>query len=315
MIDAPDGFELILGSKRDSTFGAVLMVGAGGIATEIIHDRALGLPPLNERLARRMLESLTSWPLLLGYRGKPGVDLDRVIDILLRLSYLVGDHPEISELDINPLLATDHGAIALDAQVSIDRSIMECQHRPFSHLAIRPYPSELVRRATLRDGTPVILRPIRAEDESAWHELLERCSDESIGLRFHALLKRTAHEVATRYCFVDYDRDMAIVAEVGSTNGPMLIGMGNLFGAPDGESAEYAVLVADDWQGKGLGTLLTDYCVQIAASWGRCHVYAETEPKNRRMLSLFQKQGFHVERRNEEYIRLGKFLAPHEIPL
>ncbi len=110
MIDAPSGFELILGSRRDSTFGAVLMVGAGGIATEIIHDRTLGLPPLNERLARRMLESLTSWPLLQGYRGKPGVDVDRVIDILMRLSYLVADHPEISELDINPLLATAHDA-------------------------------------------------------------------------------------------------------------------------------------------------------------------------------------------------------------
>ena len=310
MVDAPSGFELILGSRRDSTFGAVLMVGAGGIATEIIHDRTLGLPPLNERLARRMLESLNSWPLLRGYRGKPGVDIERVIDILMRLSYLVADHPEISELDINPLLATAQDVVALDAQVRIDRGDMQHPQRPFSHLAIRPYPIELVHRTTLRDGTPVILRPIRAEDEPFWQELLERCSDESIRYRFRALLKRTAHEVATRYCFIDYDREMAIVAELEGADHPVLIGMGNLFGTPDGESAEYAVLVADDWQRKGLGTLLIVFCLQVADSWGRSRVYAETTPDNCRMLSLFRKQGFQIERQDKEFIRLTKVLRP-----
>jgi acetyltransferase len=139
------------------------------------------------------------------------------------------------------------------------------------------------------------MRPIRPEDEPAWQELLVRCSDESIRLRFRAILKRSAHEVATRYCFVDYDREMAIVTEIEGAERPTIIGMGNLFGEPDGESAEYAVLVADDWQRKGLGTMLTNYCLRIASNWGRSSVYAETTRNNFRMISLFVKLGFQIQ--------------------
>lgn len=304
MIAAPNGFELIVGSKRDPTFGAILMVGAGGIATRIIRDRALGLPPLNERLARRMLESLNSWPLLRGYRGRPRVDLDRVIDILMRLSYLVADHPEICELDINPLLATPTNVVALDARVRIDHDAVCEQGRAYAHLAIRPYPEELVQRVTLGDGTQVVLRPIRPEDEPAWQKLLACCSDESIRLRFRAILKRSAHEVATRYCFVDYDREMAIVAEVNHVESAQIIGMGNLYGEHDGESAEYAVLVADQWQHKGLGTILTEYCLQIAKDWGRRSVYAGTTENNTRMISLFMKLGFYIQQQDDDGVLL-----------
>jgi acetyltransferase len=309
MIVARSGFELIMGCKRDPTLGSILMVGAGGIATRIICDCALGLPPLNERLARRMLESLASWPLLLGYRGKPGVDVDSVIDVLMRLSYLVADYPEIAELDINPLLVSQSGVMALDARIRIDHDVEMDSSRPYSHLAIRPYPDELVQRAKLRDGTPIILRPIRPEDEPAWQDLLKRCSDESIRLRFRAILKRSAHEVATRYCFVDYDREMAIVAEIDGADRTLIIGMGNLFAEPDGKSAEYAVLVADDWQRRGLGTLLTNFCLRIATQWGRQSVYAETTYSNYRMTSLFEKLGFQS-RRQEDEVLLTKELDP-----
>ena len=309
MMVAPSGFELIVGSKRDPTFGAILMVGAGGIATRIIRDRALGLPPLNERLARRMVESLNSWPLLRGYRGRPGVDVDRVIDILMRLSYLVADHPEICELDINPLLATPDNVDCAGCTHQ-DRSHQgELRGTPLSHLAIRPYPDELVQRTALHDGTEVVLRPIRPEDEPGWQGLLARCSDESIRLRFRAILKRSAHEVATRYCFVDYDREMAIVAEINQTERPTIIGMGNLFGELDGESAEYAVLVADDWQRKGLGTLLTDYCLGIARNWGRNSVFAGTTENNTRMISLFVKMGFQIQQQDDEGVLLVKNLV------
>lgn len=308
MVDAPDGVELIMGSRRDPTFGSILMVGAGGIATRVIHDRALGLPPVNERLARRMLESLNSWPLLLGYRGQPGVNIERVIDILMRLSYLVADHPEICELDINPLLATPDRVVALDARIRIDHDAPSFPGRSYSHLAIRPYPAELVQQTRLRDGTSVTMRPIRPEDEPAWQELLARCSDESIRLRFRAILKRSAHEVATRYCFVDYDREMAIVAKIDGAARPTIIGMGNLFGEPDGESAEYAVLVADDWQNKGLGATLTNYCLRIARNWGRKSIYAETTKNNQRMISLFVKLGFQIDHQTEEEVLLTKNL-------
>ncbi|MBN1853214.1 MAG: acetate--CoA ligase family protein, partial [Pirellulales bacterium] len=138
MVADPTGVELILGMKRDANFGAVIMVGMGGIATQVIYDQVLGLPPLNERLTRRMLESLKAWPLLLGYRGRPAVHIDRLIEIPMRLSYLVADHPEIKELDINPILATSDNAIALDACIRIDREQVGHPSRPYSHLTILP---------------------------------------------------------------------------------------------------------------------------------------------------------------------------------
>ena len=144
MVTYPNSFELIMGAKKDPVFGSVIMVGMGGVAAEVFRDRALGLPPLNEALARRMLESLKSWPLLQGYRGKPGGNINRLIEIIMRFSYLVADYPEIKELDINPLLVTPEDVIALDARVVIDRDLAVRAVRPYCHLAIRPYPEEYV---------------------------------------------------------------------------------------------------------------------------------------------------------------------------
>ena len=155
MMTYPNSFELILGTKKDPVFGPVIMVGMGGVAAEVFQDRALGLPPLNDVLARRMLESLKSWPLLRGYRGKPGANIDRLIEIIMRFSYLVADYPEIKELDINPLLVTPEDVIALDARVVVDRQPRgSAAARPYSHLAIRPYPEEYVTQRKLKDGTP-----------------------------------------------------------------------------------------------------------------------------------------------------------------
>ena len=300
MIVAPFGIEMILGTKKDPTFGTILMAGMGGTATVVIYDRALGLPPLNERLARRMLESLRSWPLLLGYRGKPRVDIEALIEIIMRLSYLAADYPEVKELDVNPLLVTPREVIALDARIQVD-DVQACQvPHSYSHLAICPYPEEFVAQATLKDGTPIILRPIRPEDEPGWRDFLSECSDESIRLRFRALFERSSHDVATRYCFVDYDREMSVVAELRDVNGAKIIGVGNLFGDPDHDSAEFAVLVGDRWQGLGLGDLLTDHCVKIARAWGVKRIYAETGHGNSRMLALFTKRGFALKRDLEE---------------
>jgi acetyltransferase len=240
-----------------------------------------------------MLESLRSWPLLNGYRGKPRVDIDRLIEVIMRLSYLVADYGEIRELDINPLMVTPQSVVALDARMRLDRSLAT-DSRPYSHLAIRPYPDEYVGAAELRDGTRVVFRPIKPEDEPAWKELLASCSDESIRMRFRALLKRNCHEVATRYCFIDYDREMSIVAELQENGANGMIGVGNLCSDQNREAAEFAILVADAWQGKGVGHLLTEYCIRIAHDWGLQSVYAETSRRNRRMVSLFEKQGFDV---------------------
>ncbi|MGO9112222.1 MAG: GNAT family N-acetyltransferase [Thermoguttaceae bacterium] len=299
MIGYANSFELILGTKRDPVFGPVIMVGMGGVAAEVFQDRALGLPPLNDVLARRMLESLKSWPLLRGYRGKPGGNIDRLIEIIMRFSYLVADYPEIQELDINPLLVTPEAVIALDARVVVDRqppgrTPVGREVRPYSHLAIQPYPEEYVTQRKLKDGTVVALRPIKPEEEPLWHDLLTNCSTQSRWFRFNYVFKQTTHEMASRYCYIDYDRELAIVAEVEEQGERKLIGIGRLVADVDHQVAEYAVIVVDRWQGRGLGGLLTDYCLELAKKWGVKQVVAEIAKDNSRMLATFRNRGFEI---------------------
>ena len=304
MVTYPNSFELIMGSKKDPVFGPVIMVGMGGVAAEVFKDRALGLPPLNEALARRMLESLKSWPLLRGYRGKPGANIDRLIEIIMRFSYLVADYPEIAEMDINPLLVTPDDVIALDARVVIDRKMVVQTVRPYSHLAIRPYPEEYVTQRNLKDGAPIILRPIKPEDEPMWHELLGSCSTQSIWFRFSYLFKQTTHEMATRYCFIDYDRELGIVAEVEEEGQRKLIAVGRLVADVDHTTAEYAVIVVDRWHGHGLGGLMTDYCLEVAKKWGVKRVVAEVSKENGRMLATFRNRGFEINDAQEQDVAL-----------
>ena len=304
MIATP-GYELLVGARKDPSFGAVILVGAGGVAAEVMGDRTLGLPPLNERLARRMLESLRIWPLLRGHRGRPAVDLDSLLEVLVRFSHLVADYPEIEEVEINPLLASSEGTVALDARAVIDQALVARPPPPFSHLAIRPYPEEYTRHITTESGLHATLRPIQPEDEPLWHEMLSACSLESIHMRFRGLVKHT-HEMATRFCFIDYDRELAIVAEVEEDGQRKLAGVGRLVADPDHHDAEYAVLVADPWQGMGLSDVLTDYCLEIANQWGVAQVYAETTPDNSRMIAVLRAHGFEVKSKQEEGLVVGR---------
>jgi acetyltransferase len=294
MVQRKNGIEMILGLKKDPVFGTVMMVGTGGTAAELFRDRALGFPPLNERLARRMLESLKIWPLLQGYRGQPPSDIAKLIEVLIRLSYLAADYPEITELDINPLLVAQDDIVALDARIIIDRSVKRDPVNPYTHLAMRPYPDEYVRTAQLHDGTSITLRPIKPEDEPMWLELLRSCSRESIYQRFRFFFHWDTHEVATRYCFIDYDREIAIVAELETDDKRELLGVGRLIADPDHESVEYAILVSDAWQDRGLGSIITDHCMTIAAHWGLKKIVAQTTTDNPRMLALFDKRGFKL---------------------
>ena len=295
MLNLQGGVELIVGVKRDATFGAVMMVGAGGVTAELFRDRALELPPLNERLVMRMLQSLLSWPVLQGYRGRPAVNIGRLVEVLMRLSYLTAHHPEIREFDVNPLLVTPEDVVALDARIIVERTLAA---RPFAHLAIRPYPEEFVRQATLADGQPLLLRPIRPEDEAAWLSMIGSCSPSTLHSRFHSVFKQPKHEVAARYCVLDYDRELAIVAllETGE-----MIGVGRLAADADHETAEFAVLVIDAWQGKGLGLMLARDCLNIARIWGVRRVVAETTLENQAMLSVFRQCGFHIQTRLQDH--------------
>jgi acetyltransferase len=292
MIASAEGIELIVGAKKDPVFGAVMMVGAGGITAEVLGDRALELPPLNERLAHRMIDSLRMKPLLYGFRGRPAMNIDQLVEVLMRFSYLISENASIAELDVNPLLVTADSVMALDARVVLDRETATSKPRPYSHVAIRPYPVEFIRTVMLKDGSSVVLRPIRPEDEPMWHEHLKHCSQRSIWQRFRYLFKESTHEMATRFCFVDYDRTMAIVAEVETNSSRQIVGVARLVADADHSVAEYAILLADDWQGRGLGNILTDFCFEICSNWGIDRVYAETTIDNQAMQKILRRQKF-----------------------
>ncbi len=294
MVAEKDAVELILGIKKDSVFGTILMVGMGGITAELFQDKALGFPPLNERLAMQMLESLKIYPLLKGYRGSPAKNIDRLIQILIRLSYIAADYPEITELDINPLLVTTGDVVALDARILIDTLIAGTEQIPFAHLALHPYPEKYVRKVTLRNGKEVLLRPIKPEDEPLWLEMIGNCSRESLYSRFRYFFQWQSHEVATRYCYIDYDREVAIVAEIKEDNKRKLVGVGRLIADPDHETVEYAILIIDAYQKKDLGNIITDFCMEIAKKWNLKKIVAQTTTDNKRMISVFQKRGFSV---------------------
>jgi len=289
-----DGIEMILGIKSDAVFGTVMMAGMGGTIAELLGEHCLGFPPLNERLARRMLESLRIWPLLRGYRGRPPVNIDKLLEVLIRLSYLAADYPEIKELDINPLMVGPDKIVALDARAVIKREIIGREIEPYSHLALRPYPEKYVKIVEVKDGTKITFRPIKPEDEPLWMEMLASCSKETIYSRFRHFFQWASHEVATRYCYIDYDREIAIVAEITEPDGKKLIGVGRMIADPDHESVEYAILIVDAWQGKEIGSMLTDYCLEIARKWRLKRVVAQTTADNYPMISVFRKRGFTI---------------------
>lgn len=295
MIQSKDSLELILGIKKDAVFGTVLMVGMGGIAAELFSDKALGLPPLNERLARQMLESLKIYPLLKGYRGSPSKNIDKLIQVLIRISYLAADYPEIEELDINPLLVTTDEVIALDARIVIDQSLLGKELHPYAHLALHPYPEKYVKPVRLRDGTEIVLRPIKPEDEPLWLEMIGNCSKESLYSRFRYFFHWQSHEAATRYCYIDYDREIAIIAERTINGKKEFLGVGRLIADPDHETVEYAILIVDAWQQKDLGNILTDYCMEIARTWKLKLFVAQTTTDNKRMITVFRKRGFELD--------------------
>lgn len=295
MIALVDSVSLIVGAKRDPVFGPVILVGAGGVTAELLSDRALELPPLNERLARRMLESLRSWKLLDGYRGKPKVAVDKLTEALMRFSYLVADVPELVEADINPLIVTPREVIAVDARFMFDAwRPHDGAAKWFPHLAISPCPDELTRQVVLRDGTPVVLRPLRPEDEPRWIAMLKGASVDTIRQRFGYVIGEATHELAKRYCYVDYDRELPMIAEVSVHGETQMAGVGRLVMASDRKKAEYAVMVTDAYQRLGLGTELTRACLDVVRLWQLDEVYAFVDQANVGMISLFLQLGFEL---------------------
>jgi len=247
--------------------------------------------------------------LLKGYRGAPPKNINKLIEVIIRLSYIAADYPEIVELDINPLLVSETDVVALDARIVIDPELVGKDSPQFSHLLIHPYPEKYTMQAKLADNTPILLRPIKPEDEPMWLQLLGSCSKESIYSRFKYDFFFDSHEVATQFCFIDYAREIAIVAEVNLNGKRQLIGVGRLIADPDHETVEYAVLITDAWQRKELGTMLTEYCMEIASQWNLKRIVAETSKENQMMITVFRKLGFDLVFNPDTTVSVSKVLA------
>ena len=306
MIERID-YELILGMKKDKDFGSVILFGAGGIGTELFGDFAVGLPPLNQTLARRLMEETRVYTMLKGYRGRPPADMRPLEQILVRFSNLVVDFPEISEMDINPLAVSEGRTYALDCRIVIDEGALNLQ-APYPHLVITPYPTRYVMPWKLKDGTPVLLRPIRPEDEPLEREMLGSLSEESLRGRFFQVIKKIPHEMLIRFCNIDYDREIAIVGEVQDDGVRKLIGIGRLIVDTDFRNSEFAVVVHDDYQGSGLGYKLIDTLIGIAQEKNLEHIHGDVLQENKKMLRVCEKLGFTVENTADGISRLTLLL-------
>lgn len=289
-------YELIMGSKKDQILGPLIVFGQGGTEAEFYKDIAVGLPPLNQRLARMLFERTNVYNMLSkGFRRKPPANLRMLEEALIRLSNMIIDFPEIKELDINPLVVSDNKVIALDARIIIDENANKNGANEFSHLIISPYPTKYIQPWRCRDGRDVLLRPIRPEDEPLEYELIAGLSPESSRYRFFYIIKDISHDMLSRFCNVDYSREMAIIAEYTSAGKRRNVGVGRIITQPEGETAEFATLIADDFQGTGLGHKLTDMLIGIAQEKGLKTLYGIILKDNIKMVGLARSLGFKME--------------------
>jgi acetyltransferase len=284
MVRRAGAVELLVGFSDDPVFGPAIVFGQGGTAVEVVRDTAIGLPPLNPLLAHAQMAQTRVWKLLRGYRGKPPAAIDAVAEMLVRVGQIAADHPEIRELDINPLLADADGVLAVDARIRAAPAAQPGSAR----LAIAPYPAELQSRETLRDGTIAQLRPIRPEDEPLLHDLVAHMSAEDLRLRFFTPVRSLSRRLAARLTEIDYDREMALVALHEGT----VLGIARFFADPDRLKAEYAIAVRSDWHGRGVGYLLMTQLIAVARQWGIGELVGQVLRDNGPMLGMCREFGF-----------------------
>jgi len=310
MIKLRDAYELIIGSSLDPQFGPVLLFGTGGQLVEVFKDRALGLPPLNSTLARRMMEQTKIYKALKGVRGRKPVDLVALEVLMVRFSALVAEQRWIKEIDINPLLASPDGLIALDARVVVHGPDVALDQVP--RTAIRPYPTRYVAPWTMKDGTEVVIRPIRPEDEPALVHFHETLSERTVYLRYFHLMnleQRIQHERLTRICFIDYDREMALVAERRNpeTGESEILGVGRAMKIHGTSEAEVAVVISDQWQGRGLGKELLARLLIVGADEKLTKLTADILPDNRGIMRICEKLGFTLKHSLDDDVVRAEF--------
>lgn len=292
MIAKPHGRELMVGVMRDSVFGPAITFGAGGVTVEVLHDRAVALPPLNAFLVGDMIRGTRVARLLGEFRGMPAVDMPALEAVLLRVSEMVCELPWIDELDVNPLVVDESGAVAVDARIVV-REPPPMRSR-YAHMAIHPYPTDLASVAPLPDGSSVTLRPIRPEDAEMEQEFVRNLSHGSRYFRFMNTVRELTPAMLVRFTQIDYDREMAFVAVREEGEREIEIGVARYITSPDARTCEFAIVVADAWQGKGLGRRMLERLVEVARWRGLRTMVGHVLGGNQAMLGLCKKLGFEI---------------------
>ena len=295
MVHLSGSYELILGSSTDPQFGPVLLFGTGGQLVEIFKDRALGLPPLNSTLARRLMERTRIYEALKGVRGRKSIDLGALEQLLVRFSHLVAEQPWIAEIDINPLLVSPEGFVALDARVVTHGLEIQTPPQP----AIRPYPTQYISQWTLRDGRSVTIRPIRPEDEPLIVKFHQTLSKRSVSSRYGKELPlgdRIDHKQLARDCCTDYDREIALVIDrvIPGSNEHEILGVGRLTKTPGGNESELSIVISDEWQSQQLGTRLLELLQEVAQAEQCSQITSRPLPDNSAMRRLLEKACFKL---------------------
>jgi acetyltransferase len=292
MARARRGREIHVGVVTDAPFGPVLVFGAGGTMIELMDDRAMELPPLNQFLARRLIERARVAETLAEWRGAAAVDLEALEHTLLRVSEMVCELPQLREMDINPIIVDEHGAVAVDARIVIDHPAQIAGGRAgrYHHLAILPYPARYEQRWPLQGGGEYNVRPIHPDDSQMLQVLVSQLSPESRYFRFASSMAELPPSMLARFTLIDYDREMALVAQHAGA----VLGVARYSADPDRLSAEYAIAVRSDWKGRGVGYLLMTRLIDVARRQGVGELVGEVLYDNRQMLAMCRELGFNL---------------------
>jgi len=292
MASRPNARELMVGVVRDPVFGPAITFGLGGTAVEVLADRAVALPPLNGMLVDELVRGTRAAKLLGAFRHMPPVDRSALEAVLLRVSEMACELPQIREMDINPLVIDEAGAVVLDARIVVERPGPTAPR--YSHMAIHPYPSQLVAQWTAADGAHVVVRPIRPEDAEIEQAFVRQLSPESRYFRFMDTIRELTPQMLMRFTQIDYDREMAFIAVSGTGDEETEVGVARYVTNPDGSSCEFAIVVADDWQRRGLGRRLMTQLIEVARARGLARMVGHILATNRSMLTLAASLGFAV---------------------
>lgn len=293
MFKGSNAREVLVGVMRDPVFGPAITFGSGGTAVEVLKDAAIALPPLNHYIANQMISRTKISKMLKAFRGQPAADHEAIVDVLLRISDMVAQLPEILELDINPLFAHKGGVMAVDARISVEA--LPADHKPYQHMAIHPYPTELVHSIKTHTGLALFIRPIRPEDAKLGFEFMQNLSERSRYLRFMNSVQTLSPQMLSRFTQIDYDREMAFIATATSQHGQLIeAGVARYTTNPDGTSCEMAIVVRDDFQKQGVASALLKTLIKHAKYKGLQLMTAEVLSENSSMLALVKDFKFKL---------------------